>query len=186
MTSNIDRNFSNPTISQIKKELKCDICNKYLSTKLTLENHIQSIHEQKHDQLTKNCEVCKQSYKSRVALSYHMKMIHSEWIRPECEFCEKTFVTKNYLERHIKDVHESTNDKNEFKCQFCDKPPYAEKKHLEKHMDIVHEGIRYNCDFCGMKYTEKIVLKRHIKSKHSTEEEKRVQCDECYKNTQTS
>ena len=104
-----------------------------------------------------------------------------ETTRLKCEFCEKSFGRKHYLARHIKEVHKSENDEGKFKCDLCDKPSYTVKVNLEKHKEKVHEGIRYNCDLCGMKFTERFTLKRHQISKHSNEKTKMLQCDKCNK-----
>ena len=105
MESNIQSGSSNPTISRIKKELKCHVCDKQLSTKLTLENHIQYVHEQK---LQYHCELCDESMTSQSKLQTHQSSVH-ERKSFSCDFCEKTFIQLMHLKQHVTNLpHEGT------------------------------------------------------------------------------
>ena len=50
----------------------------------------------------------------------------------------------------------------------CDKCDYraTEKGHLLTHIKSKHEGVKYPCDKCDYKATQKGNLLNHIKSKH--------------------
>ena len=38
--------------------------------------------------------------------------------------------------------------------------------HLKKHIESIHEGVRFPCDQCDYKATQKTNLKKHRKGKH--------------------
>ena len=61
-------------------------------------------------------------------------------------------------------------------CDFCDKT-FAFKQSLQRHVKLVHEGIRYKCNYCENKvYSNERCLKNHIKIIHEIHA-----CDECGK-----
>ena len=61
-------------------------------------------------------------------------------------------------------------------CDSCDKT-FAYKQHLQKHVKVVHQGIRYKCNYCENKaYSNERRLKNHIKIIHEIHA-----CDECGK-----
>ena len=61
-------------------------------------------------------------------------------------------------------------------CDFCDKT-FAFKQSLQRHVKLVHEGIRYKCNYCENKvYSNERLLKNHIKIIHEIHA-----CDECGK-----
>ena len=133
-------------IMTFKKELNCHVCNKQLSTKLTLENHIQYVHEQK---LQYNCELCHESMTSQSKLQTHQSAVH-EGKSYSCDVCEKTFIQIRYLERHVTRVHNEISSK--FSCEFCNRPPYSTLKNLENHINAIHNKIGYKCETCDKSF----------------------------------
>ena len=76
------------------------------------------------------------------------------------QHCDYQYVgkTEQGLRFHIKYTHEW--------FIFCDKCEYTAKRNstLDKHALTKHECVRYSCDYCTHKSTDKEALKQHIKS----------------------
>ena len=53
-----------------------------------------------------------------------------------------------------------------FPCSSCEKS-FFHLSVLQRHNKIIHEGIRFPCNMCDYKATQRNSLKRHFQSKHS-------------------
>ena len=56
-------------------------------------------------------------------------------------------------------------------CSICGKHYDGKngKWNLIRHIRIIHEKVRFQCDFCDKKYTELAILKVHMKKEHPNE-----------------
>ncbi|XP_077301959.1 uncharacterized protein LOC143922560 isoform X1 [Arctopsyche grandis] len=92
-----------------------------------------------------------------------------------CGICSKSYTGAKSLKRHMA-VH--TGDG--FKCNQCTKI-FARRDHLRKHLQRVHSiknidvvmntislktAIKYDCPYCGVDATNKILMGRHLRSCH--------------------
>ena len=135
--------------------VKCDQCNKTLSTKSNLTNHIKKVHEKK----TTQCDLCG---KSVVYLPLHKKHVHENIEKSyQCNECDTTFKLVEQLKRHVEIVHLNIKP---FKCETCFKEWPTSGK-LTRHIDTVHLNKKnYHCPICDTSF--KSELKRHMKSHH--------------------
>ena len=62
-----------------------------------------------------------------------------------------------------------------YTCDQCDYK-VTQKRNLKSHIKSVHENVRYICDQCIYTTMQKTDLKRHIESVH---EDVRYCCDQC-------
>ncbi|KAG5888735.1 hypothetical protein JTB14_032011 [Gonioctena quinquepunctata] len=114
----------------------------------------------------------------------------------ECYDCKRVFKTKILLEEHAKSEHETKStdtDVNQKPCGICGKLYAA--KNIKRHIKtcenrsangkiygcerIIKEQIESTCSFCGTHFTNKYLLKRHMKNVHATE--KKFKCEFCEK-----
>ena len=100
-----------------EKEYVCRECDKYLSSKQSLQNHIESIHK---GIIKYQCSQCEKYFTQKGHLTSHVKNIHEDLKdKVTCEICDKTVKGRDYLKFHMKMVHGDGEKKH---CPKCDKP----------------------------------------------------------------
>ncbi|KAL3876694.1 hypothetical protein ACJMK2_034498 [Sinanodonta woodiana] len=138
------------------KEFECDICQKKLASKESVERHKKVYHQ---EECPFSCEVCGKSFKLKDTLKKHQK-IHEE-PKYECEVCGKKCTEIGNLKKHMV-CH--TKEKP-FICETCGKA-YSRRALLENHQRV-HSGERpFSCDECGKNFRSYGNLKQH-KNTHS-------------------
>ena len=128
----------------------CDICGKRFSTKQTLKEHRELLHNE------------------AVTGGSNFK----------CSFCEKTYQLKKSLDRHVRENHSIANMKKnldyvqdldtvaEIKCEYCEKS-FKRNEYLKRHVKSVHaKNKSFACSMCDMKFVRKDKLNQHVKSVH--------------------
>ena len=163
---------------KVRQEIKCNICNKHLSSKPVLKGHMLRIHEEKTKYI---CEICDSQLGSFFSLKIHKEEIHAEK-RYACDLCKNTFVCKQYLKKHIQIEHSSTTERKTFTCQFCEVPhSYTNVSALNRHIKTTHEGKRYKCNDCDKTYVSNKELKFHSRRHQNREISKIFKCNPCDK-----
>lgn len=152
------------------KEFICDECGKEFWNKNSLSLHIKLYHtgEYQFKKKTFPCDVCYEpvmEFSSEDALICHKINMHgAEPFR--CKICGVTFTAKAAFVRHERD-HQGIKRK-EYKCEVkgCEGKTFNSRKMLNQHNELVHEGVRYDCELCGKTYTSAKNLKKHHQNSH--------------------
>ena len=159
--------FSPKEISSSPQRIVCDHpgCEKEFSTKAILRTHKSAIHEK----VTHSCQFC--SYKTGFPgnLKRHNQTAHkddqnlsnSKEIQEEAHY-EQIFQSAESLGSEENGTEIKSN-----LCRECGKE-FASSQNLSIHKQAVHELVKYPCDECDHKSTNKSNLKSHMKRKHTT------------------
>ena len=162
--------------------LGCDYCKKILTTSKMIKMHYKNMHPGKD-------------------------IIADGVKRYNCSNCDDFFFTNFSYDRHLNLAHEIQTDKNKRYCEKCKKPYFNEhncpkdrkmfpsmisknlcnqcgvyykgNQALKLHISSVHDGLRFQCDFCDQIYKQEINLNSHIKTVHENCQE--FKCTPCEK-----
>ena len=165
-----------------KREKQCDKCEMMFRRKHDLDCHTDS----KHSDIMYPCksEGCQKVVTSYRKLKYHMSEHHNEE-NIVCTFCHRKFAKASSRDIHMesrsckirREKKREAARNGQFKCVWenCEKK-YATQTHLDRHI-MIHTNERpYQCDDCGMAFSQKGTLKEHVRT-HTGE--KPYQCEEC-------
>lgn len=160
--------------SPVKKEHKCDICNKIFSRSSHLKRHKFTHSEEKPFV----CKECNKGFTRADHLRLH-KFNHST-VKPYiCPDCNRGFIQAERLKRHQErgycDKEKNPNPKTEF-CTICGKG-FTTAKYLAIHVRT-HTDRKWNCKHCPEVFDSKQELTGHSKT-HAHETEKPFLCSEC-------
>lgn len=90
---------------QLLGELKCQFCNKILSSKKILEHHTQAFHSGAYTCDENNCNL---AFPSRSSLNAHKRRKHSK-LKYKCEKCSKLYALEQDLYEHLRKKHSIEN-----------------------------------------------------------------------------
>ena len=97
-----------------------------------------------------------------------------------CKFCDKKFKIRQELKKHIQKWHSNDGSKDWYKCDSCGLL-YSEKEKLEKHIKKIC-GRKYKCQSCKRTFNSERYLKKHVKIKHDDDNNDEVHEDSKLKN----
>ena len=166
-----------------------DGCGKKLKTRVGLDSHRQSHHDDNRNQedqkLFFRCKNnnCYEIFTTKDELDRHQQDYHQDLVIIRCQVCFKEFYNRAELKRHFS-THIQTNDSEVnnyqdlqrritnqlkcklFECDICSKMFCTRKdmtRHLNKHTD------RFKCIVLGCNYrgNRAYDLKKHVINKHS-------------------
>ncbi|KAG5669497.1 hypothetical protein PVAND_017384 [Polypedilum vanderplanki] len=185
-------------ISKTKEKSDCKICEKKLSSKYNLMQHMKRLHPNEISLKVYSCDQCDLKFIKKSSLIKHLKSKHrkEKEIKYECDLDGKIFNTKaklyshltkcqvekcgicnkkvKFLDSHMKQIHASENQK--IQCPICLKTcknQHSLNIHLKTH------NKRNQCQICGRKFALKYQLKEHQKVH---ENQFAFRCEKCQKN----
>ena len=144
--------------------VRCDVCQKVLSSRSYLRKHIENVHEKKRHK----CDQCEKDFAGESGLRYHKLTKHEgkkrTYRKKQCPHCNKSFNSGSPYNGHLL-THQSLKP---FLCPFCSSYAAKELGALKKHIDSTHFKCRWFClmDGCNASMSE-ISLKAHLKKKHN-------------------
>ena len=139
-----------------EKPCGCEVCGKVFSRSHHLTNHMRTHTGEK----PYRCEVCETGFAQQSSLIAHIRTHTGE--KPyRCEVCETGFAQQSNLTTHMR----THLDLRLHVCETCGKA-FKLKGNLSRHART-HTGQRFFCPNCGVGYTDRYVLKKHIQKHHS-------------------
>ena len=147
------------------EKFKCEVCEKYFSTRHVLFDHQNQIHRDNSETSQKvKCFECEKTFSYKKTLKVHMKTIHKKIKDYKCSICPLDFTSFQNLEKHRKSAHEEPIFKQ---CPLC---PGTFIK-VENHIKRVHERLekKYVCDVCNKSFISISSLRTSSKPLVNTE-----------------
>ena len=166
----------------------CELCGKVLSNFSHLKKHLLEVHdvgELAPEKRILNCSICEKEFKSAVTMDEHFKTqchdndkTECQNIEFNCKFCSTKWISHLSLELHIMEIHK----KRMFSCDQCNYVGH-DKPHVSAHKDHRHKKLKNHvCHHCGISYSEKRSLKKHLFLKHNEGDPiKTYKCSKCEK-----
>ncbi|KAJ8704993.1 hypothetical protein PYW08_012313 [Mythimna loreyi] len=149
-----------------EKLYTCDICQRSLRTKRSLESHIR-VHTGEKPYKCKQCQRC---FRFKSNLKHHI-FTHTGEKPYKCDVCQRSFNTSWSLKNHIL-THSSNKP---YTCNFCQRS-FKIKYSLVSHV-LIHTGEKpHKCDVCQRSFRLKRNLNIHSRV-HTGE--KPYECKQC-------
>lgn len=142
------------------KTFVCEICKKFLKSKLILKRHKANCHGIGTVRLAYKCEICNTSWPSKTGLETHIIIKHLNEKKFTCAICDKKFATKNILLSHVNRVHCLSRN---FICTTCGKA-FKTQQNLNSHILIHSKVKKFMCFECGASFRQEATLCTHMKS----------------------
>ncbi len=163
-------------INNVRDSWDCPACDTSVKTRSELTNHIRNSHadpsygnQSTGSLVCPGCTDCK-PYANRAGLIAHIKATHPQIspkfeTRMKCQLCSDTFEKPIQLAQHIT-VH--TGYKR-YSCKDCDYST-SNKQLLLRHESRSHGELQ--CHECGLQFELETDLNKHMREKHSIDEER--------------
>ena len=123
-------------VQEDEKAYQCPICNKRLTSKVTLNNHMKQYHDTSNHV---KCELCPRTFIYPSELKKHILNKHTAPSKFPCSQCSYVTNRKTDLNNHVRVVHDKIF---RYKCNVCEKPfdrPVKLQKHMLKEHDIIYK-----------------------------------------------
>ena len=154
-----------------KHSFNCTICNAYFPLKITLNKHMEEVHD---------------IFIGRKTVKKIRKTVKEIIKKFNCTICHADFSLKSTLNTHMEAVHEVKKPlsqkpvKERLKCNQCDKT-YSSKMSLEYHVEVVHLQLKkFQCDQCPLNFASKNGFEYHVASKHENKKHPCTKCDRIF------
>ena len=152
------------------KHFECSVCNKNLSSAMTLKFHMRRYHRklqqptQKEEKLEPLfCTYCGRKFSKVRSREDHEKAVHLKIKNFNCQICQRAFFSKKNCEAHEK-TH--LNIKY-FDCKLCSST-FRWKKELRLHEWKKHKITPFQCPHCNKFLTSRVILENHISAVHNS------------------
>ena len=121
-----NNNFKIEDVNKNPSPHQCKECNKVMTSKRNLQNHINIVHKKIKQY---KCQECKAFFGVNGALQVHINSVHRKLKPHQCQECKKYFGNKYHLKLHINTVHKKLKP---HQCQKC-KRTFGLQQNLRKH-----------------------------------------------------
>lgn len=160
--------LENHSKSHAEMKFECEICNKQLSNRRTLEYHVRSFHTMDRPY---SCQHCSETFLSKEVCTVHERRHTGE--KPYiCSHCKMSFRCSSNLAQHMS----THRDERPWACEHCPKS-FKRKGILMVHMRT-HTGEKpFCCEICGRRFTQKNDMLKHQQT-HTSAKQAFV-CVEC-------
>lgn len=185
----LNNHFKTKHMPSIKKRYECHICNRTLSQRRSLRDHLM-LHtgERKH-----MCENCGDTFITKTSLKMHRcenelatgNDCKKKRRKPEinkdlyfakyCRYCGVTFETWAERDLHQCPYLVNASDPKYYICRYCDKE--IVRNSYSSH-STVHSEASHECSVCSRLFKSRKTLKQHLWI-HT--ENKKYKCDTCEK-----
>ena len=112
------------------EKFPCHLCEKVLTEKYTLRDHLAMIHNYEASQVI--CEICGFSAVTKKKIQRHMREKHITKYQQKCPYCEFQSAQMNKMHIHIDSKH-SHHDEKTFFCDHCSRS-FIFLASLKKHL----------------------------------------------------
>ena len=160
-------------IHDTEKKYNCTECEFKSKQKNDLKRHVDTVHNgEKHF----FCSECGFQTGKKSNLKVHIESVH-EGKRHFCNQCGYQATTEGHLNRHKRSSHNAT-----YHCELCNFQS-LQKIDVIKHKYAIHEGQKFYCDLCDYQASRRTHLKKHHERQHS---EMTYSCELCEFETKAS
>ncbi|XP_052859863.1 transcription factor grauzone-like [Anopheles cruzii] len=141
--------------------LICDICGKEMTTKQTMERHM-NMHMGLETVERVQCGQCQKWFKGIYVLQRHVKHVHTEQGQIfQCDICLQKYPNTRALTHHKQRVHVE----EKFACEFCGKR-FKRKIYLREHVASHTGQPLYSCNLCTATFNSSGNLYAHRRKSH--------------------
>lgn len=160
--------------SSIQVVLQCKICEASnvdisFTSKETLKKHMKEDHQEVNKV---PCNYCGIVYSSKSNMAAHIRTVHRDKLHYTCVKCLKMFETEKGLQTHLRHCHKSSDRR--VRCRFCGQTCIGRtheklcKYRLSRveSSDCSVKQKSFICQYCGVEYSLKSSLSRHMRSNH--------------------
>ena len=159
------------------RDFKCESCGKSFGEASNLKRHIHTVHEGRKDH---KCESCGKSFTEGGGLKKHIISVHeghkdvSTLKKQIIEVAKKQIIEVAKIIKAEKGVSDQGNSKmvQHHNCHFCGKS-FFHPELLGIHNQTFHEEAwtDWKCNSCDHLFASAILLKEHIHTVHSCQNE---------------
>ena len=142
-----------------KKCYKCDFCDRIFLTKKYRDEHSKRIHERKYSEKYKS--QCGSTFASAKGLQDHVKAC-KQGLGLKCDICGKCVISERNLKSHFTLAHPNIED--HVKVPETDENEFNPNEFIEK-------SQCYKCTKCNYISLTKSMVREHIFSLHSIDDE---------------
>lgn len=147
--------------------IKCDICEKSLSSTKLLRLHKRNKHGTGKKRY--QCIVCKDEFNEYNRFVVHSQNVHNAYEYMSCKLCKRFYLGPGKLKNHMMNSHLKVYKmrKGQFTCPTCG-INYAKESSLVHHLQVhQQEQTDSLCEHCGETVPGgKVKMTRHINNKH--------------------
>ena len=149
---------------------KCSICGVNKASKASLDNHIESQHQEDVP-----CPHCGMTFATKASLNLHIDRIHNENEPVKCTLCDYKTNIPMELRNHFKRRHTEETVQN---CEFCGEIFKDLKKHLSRtNCGGPPERKKVPCVHCAKEFSSSDKMREHVKRIHEGVKDKL--CNQC-------